>query len=118
MNHPNDYIKLNDNNTSRPIVGVYELSSILTTTSELLANTPNLSEFLNNNSKIINDFINPSELALELYKQGIFDAYIKRDNDTIKYSESYINPTYIELLSNYHKIQRDIRRNYTNKLFE
>ena len=42
MNHPNDYIKLNDNNTSRPIVGVYELSSILTNTSELLANTPNL----------------------------------------------------------------------------
>lgn len=118
MNHPNDYIKLNDNNTSRPIIGVYELSSILTNTSELLANTPNLNEFLKDDDKMINDFINPSELALELFKQGIFDAYIKRDNDTIKYSESYTNPNYLELLSNYHKRQRVIRRNYVNKLFE
>ena len=52
MNHPNDYIKLNDNNTSRPIVGVYELSSILTNTSELLANTPNLNEFLSDYATI------------------------------------------------------------------
>ena len=76
MNHPNDYIKLNDNNTSRPIVGVYELSSILTNTSELLANTPNLNEFLKDDDKMINDFINPSELALELFKQGIFDILL------------------------------------------
>ena len=55
MNHPNDYIKLNDNNTSRPIVGVYELSSILTNTSELLANTPNLNEFLKDDDKIIDE---------------------------------------------------------------
>ena len=50
-------IKLNDNNTSRPIVGVYELSSILTNTSELLANTPNLNEFLKDDDKMINDYL-------------------------------------------------------------
>lgn len=118
MNRPDDYIKQNDNNTSRPIIGVYELSSILTTTSDVLFNTPNLDKFLKDSGKSINDFINPSELALELFKRGIFDAYIKRDNDTIKYSESYVNSNYIELLSNYHKRQQVIRRNYINKLFE
>ena len=46
------------------------------------------------------------------------EAIVTRDNDTIKYSESYTNPNYIELLSNYHKRQRVIRKNYVNKLFE
>jgi hypothetical protein len=111
MNQPTDYIKLNDNQITRPVASIYEVSHVLTKLATTIFNSPDLSRYITSNG-VINDFINPAELATHLIIEGKYDAWLKRDNEKIKYSDLYVNPIHYELLVNYFNKQHKTVHDY------
>jgi hypothetical protein len=119
MNQPKDYIKIPKNQITRPVASIYEVSHVLSNLATAVFNSPDLSNYVISNG-VINDFVNPGELATHLIVEGKYDAWLKRDNEKIKYSDLYVNPIHYELLVNYfnkqHKITHDyVLSKYVNK---
>ena len=110
MEH-NDYLKFDNKQITRPIASVYEISHVLSELSVNINESPNLKNYVDTNGEI-NDIINPAEIATNLIKENKYDAWLKRDNENIKYSSLYINPIYYDLLLNYFNKQHKITNEY------
>ena len=106
-----DYLDIPDDRITRPIASIFEISHVLTNLAGAINDSPNLSNYVESNG-IINDIINPAELATKLIKEGKYDAWIKRDNEKVKYSDLYINPIHYDLLLNYFNRQHKITDEY------
>ena len=106
-----DYIKISDTQITRPIASIFEVSHVLTNLATVINDVPNLTNYVESNG-VINDFINPAELATRLIKDGKYDAWLKRDNETIKYSSLYVNPNHYDLLINYFNKQHSTTKEY------
>lgn len=111
-----DYLKIDSNTVVRPITGIYEFSSIVTQLSQTIYNSPDLSNYIEDG--IINDMINPSALSVELIKKGTYDAYMNKDSNIIKFSNTYINPTYYEMLEHYYNQHDKIKNKYVTSKFQ
>lgn len=113
-----DYIKISDDQITRPTASIFEVSHVLTNLATAINDAPNLSNYVESNG-VINDFINPAELATRLIKDGKYDAWIKRDNEKVKYSSLYVNPIHYDLLINYFNKQHSTTKEYIlSKLLE
>ena len=106
-----DYINIPDDQITRPIASIFEVSHVLTNLATAINDSSNLSNYVNSNG-VINDFINPAELATRLIKDNKYDAWVKRDNETVKYSSLYVNPNHYELLMNYFNKQHNTTNEY------
>ena len=100
-----DYLKIPDTQISRPKLSIYEYSNVLSSMAEKIFDSPNLEEFIADET--INDLINPAELAFKLFNEHKYDAYLLRDNEKILFSSLYFNPNYLDLLNNYFKNQSE-----------
>ena len=101
-----DYLNIPDTQITRPVCGVYELSNVITKLAKNIYDTKNLSKYIKSNG-VINNFINPAAVATELFKNGIYDARLKRDKELINFSDLYVNPKYYELLNDYFNNQQN-----------
>lgn len=110
-----DYLKVDSNTVVRPITGIYEFSAIVTQLSQTIYNSPDLSNYVKDG--IINDMINPSELSLKLIKDGTYDSYMNKDSNIIKFSDTYINSTYYEMLEHYYTQHNEIKNKYVTSKF-
>lgn len=106
-----DYLKIPDNRITRVNASIFELSSVLTKTSKMINDSQDLSKFIESNG-VINDIVNPSEVATRLFKDGKYDAYMKRDNEVVKFSDLYVNPMHYNLLLNYFNKQHKTVQSY------
>ena len=102
-----DYLEIDENRKSRPILSIFELASILTTLSKKIYNSSDLKEFVNNSSKI-NGVVNPSDIAVNILFNGDYDALINRYSEKVLFSDLYMNPVYKDVLFNYYNKQRKI----------
>jgi len=107
----NDYIHISDSQVTRPIASIFEVSHVLTNLANAINDSPNLSNYVESNG-VINDFINPAELATRLIKDKKYDAWVKRDNEVVKYSSLYVNPNHYDLLMNYFNKQHKTTKEY------
>ena len=119
MNIPDDYLKIDDNQITRPIASIYEVSHVLSDLAITINDSPNLKDYIENNNGVINDIINPAEIATLLIKNNKYDAWLKRDNENIKYSSLYVNAIHYNLLINYFNRQHKTTYEYVvSKLVE
>jgi len=111
QNNYDDYLDIPDDMITRPVASIFEISHVLTNLASAINDTPNLSNYIESNG-VINDIINPAELATKLIKEGKYDAWLKRDKEKVKYSSLYINPIHYDLLINYFNRQHKITDEY------
>ena len=113
-----DYINIPDTQVTRPICSIFELSNVVTKLAKNIYDSKNLSKYIKSNG-MINNFINPAQVSMQLFKDGIYDARLKRDNELINFSDLYVNPKYYELLSDYFNNQQsNVDKFILNKLTE
>jgi hypothetical protein len=112
-----DYIKFDETKKSRPILSIYELSSILTTLSKKIYNSNSLEEYISKDSTV-NGVVNPSDIAVNVLFNGDYDALINRYSEKVLYSDMYVKPSYKEILINYYNKQRKILDNEINDYYK
>lgn len=110
MSH-RDFLKVNDETISRPIMSIYELSATITSLAKAIYEDKSLQKYIHCNDQI-NDLINPSNIACELLFTNKYDAYLNRYSDVVKFSNLYLNPVYIEELRSYFNKQSKITKEY------
>lgn len=106
-----DYLHIPDTAITRPVASIFEVSHVLTDMAKIVNDSPSLANFVESNG-VIDDIINPSEVATLLIKQHKYDAWIKRDTEKVKYSSLYVNPQHYNLLINYFNKQHKITDEY------
>ena len=75
MDIPDDYLKIDDNQITRPIASIYEVSHVLSDLAIAINDSPNLKNYIENNNGVINDIINPAEVATSLIKKGKYGKF-------------------------------------------
>ena len=102
-----EYIDIPESAKTRPIVGCYELSAILTQLSKHIYEISELSSLIDNPGAIDN-FINPADIAFRLIKEGKYDAILNRDAEDVVFSNLYTNKSLMDQLDMYFKKQDKI----------
>ena len=110
MSHK-DFLKVDNNTVSRPIMSIYELSATITSLAKVIYEDKTLQKYIQCNDQI-SDLINPSNIACELLFTNKYDAYLNRYSDVVKFSDLYLNPVYIEELRSYFNKQSKITKEY------
>ena len=100
-----DYLKIG-NKITRPVLSIYELSNCITSLSKSIYEDKSVENYVGDND--INDFLNPSHIAFELLNNKIYDAYINRYSEIVKFSDMYIDTNYMNLIENYFEKQMKI----------
>lgn len=91
-------------NYGRPVIGKYELATLLSTMVRKISEMKELKEYC----KVEGDgIINPTEIAYKLYKEHPEKLTIYRDNIPIKVSELVQNPLYDKLFEQYFEEQKE-----------
>lgn len=103
-----EYLKVG-NRITRPILSVYELSNCITSLAKSIYEDKSVKNYIDIDD--VNDFLNPSHIAFEMLNNKIYDSYINRYSEIVKYSDLYIDPIYVDLIENYFKKQKNITSN-------
>ena len=101
-----DYLIFPNDTVGRPIMSVYEYSGTLTLLANEIYNKDNL-EYEISDKEQVNNIIDPSELAFELFEQKKYEAILKRDGYNVKSGDLYIQPFYKDIMKNYFKEQKN-----------
>ncbi len=93
---------------TRNTISLFEYVAVITKLAKYIHSLPSLPASIEDvlgNDTMINNIINPSELAWILLRKGVYNPIFDRGYEKVSFSELMVNPTWDNLIESYFRTQ-------------